>query len=104
MMTAHIVYPALDPHHPATMSRAILNDLLREMGYKGVIITDGMDMHAIAHRYGPASGRERADRRRRHGDGDRHHAKPRKKRWMRSPPPSPTASCRWTKCKRAWTA
>jgi beta-N-acetylhexosaminidase len=54
VMTAHIVYPALDPHHPATMSRAILTDLLREkMGYEGVIITDGMDMHAIAHRYGP---------------------------------------------------
>jgi beta-N-acetylhexosaminidase len=51
-MTAHIVYPALDPHNPATMSRAILTDLLRgRMGYEGVIITDGMDMHAIAHRY-----------------------------------------------------
>jgi beta-N-acetylhexosaminidase len=53
VMTAHIVYPALDPHNPATMSRAILTGLLREkMGYEGVIITDGMDMHAIAHRYG----------------------------------------------------
>jgi beta-N-acetylhexosaminidase len=53
VMTAHIVYPALDPHNPATMSRAILTDLLRgKMGYEGVIITDGMDMHAIAHRYG----------------------------------------------------
>jgi beta-N-acetylhexosaminidase len=52
VMTAHIVYPALDPHNPATMSRAILTDLLRDrMGYQGVIITDGMDMHAIAHRY-----------------------------------------------------
>jgi beta-N-acetylhexosaminidase len=52
VMTAHIVYPALDPHNPATMSRAILTSLLREkMGYEGVIITDGMDMHAIAHRY-----------------------------------------------------
>jgi beta-N-acetylhexosaminidase len=53
VMTAHIVYPALDPDHPATMSRAILTGLLRgQMGYEGVIITDGMDMHAIAHRYG----------------------------------------------------
>jgi beta-N-acetylhexosaminidase len=53
VMTAHIVYPALDPHNPATMSRAILTGLLRgQMGYEGVIITDGMDMHAIAHRYG----------------------------------------------------
>jgi len=53
MMTAHIVYPALDPTNPATMSRAILTGVLREQfGYDGVIITDGMDMHAIAHRYG----------------------------------------------------
>jgi beta-N-acetylhexosaminidase len=29
-MTAHIVYPALDPDHPATMSRPILTGILRE--------------------------------------------------------------------------
>ncbi len=52
VMTAHIVYPALDPVNPATMSRPILTGILRErFGYQGVIITDGMDMHAIAHRY-----------------------------------------------------
>jgi beta-N-acetylhexosaminidase len=53
MMTAHIVYPALDPQFPATMSRPILTGILREQwNYRGVVITDGMDMHAIAHRYG----------------------------------------------------
>lgn len=53
MMTAHIVYPALDADYPATLSRRILHGLLREQwGYDGVIITDGMDMHAIADRYG----------------------------------------------------
>lgn len=53
MMTAHIVYPALDPQFPATMSRPILTGILRDQwNYRGVIITDGMDMHAIAHRYG----------------------------------------------------
>jgi beta-N-acetylhexosaminidase len=53
MMSAHIVYPALDAEFPATMSRKILTDLLREeWQYRGVIITDGMDMHAIAGRYG----------------------------------------------------
>jgi beta-N-acetylhexosaminidase len=53
MMTAHIVYPTLDPDNPATMSRRILTGLLRdEWEYKGVVITDGMDMHAIAGRYG----------------------------------------------------
>lgn len=53
IMTAHIVYPALDADNPATMSSAILSDLLRrDWGYRGVVITDGMDMHAIAGRYG----------------------------------------------------
>jgi beta-N-acetylhexosaminidase len=52
VMTAHIIYPSLDADNPATMSRAILHDLLRtQWQYEGVIITDGMDMHAIAHRY-----------------------------------------------------
>jgi beta-N-acetylhexosaminidase len=61
MMTAHIVYPALDPEFPATMSRTILTGILREQwGYRGVIITDGMDMHAIAHRYGAGPAAVRA--------------------------------------------
>ena len=61
IMTAHIVYPALDPDFPATMSRRILNDLLRdEWGYEGVIITDGMDMHAIAGRFGAGPAAVRA--------------------------------------------
>jgi beta-N-acetylhexosaminidase len=61
MMTAHIVYPTLDPDNPATMSRRILNDLLRDdWKYRGVIITDGMDMHAIAGRYGVGNAAVRA--------------------------------------------
>ena len=61
MMTAHIVYPALDPDYPATMSRRILHTLLREeWNYQGVIITDGMDMHAIAGRYGAGPAAVRA--------------------------------------------
>ncbi|MCU6435558.1 glycoside hydrolase family 3 protein [Undibacterium sp. Jales W-56] len=53
MMTAHIVYPALDADYPATMSKKILTGILRdEWHYQGVVITDGMDMHAIAGRYG----------------------------------------------------
>jgi beta-N-acetylhexosaminidase len=61
MMTAHIVYPALDAEFPATMSRRILHGLLREQWqYRGVIITDGMDMHAIAGRYGAGQAAVRA--------------------------------------------
>jgi beta-N-acetylhexosaminidase len=53
MMTAHIVYPALDTEYPATLSRRILTGLLRDSWkYRGVVITDGMDMQAIAGRYG----------------------------------------------------
>ncbi len=61
MMTAHIVYPAIDADHPATMSPAILQGLLRDQWhYQGVIITDGMDMHAIAHHYGVGNAAVRA--------------------------------------------
>ncbi|WP_217239437.1 glycoside hydrolase family 3 protein [Streptomyces sp. AC555_RSS877] len=53
VMTAHILVPALDPHRPATLSRRILTDLLRgELGYDGLIVTDGMEMQAIAGTYG----------------------------------------------------
>lgn len=50
VMTAHVAYPALDKSGlPATLSPPILRDLLRrELGYQGVIITDSMDMHAVA--------------------------------------------------------
>ncbi|MFC0169456.1 beta-N-acetylhexosaminidase [Pseudoduganella danionis] len=61
MMTAHIVYPTLDADNPATMSRRILTGMLREeWQYQGIIITDGMDMHAIAGRYGVGNAAVRA--------------------------------------------
>jgi beta-N-acetylhexosaminidase len=61
MMSAHIVYPALDPVYPASLSRAILTDLMRtEWHYDGVIITDGLDMQAIAARYGAGDAAVRA--------------------------------------------
>ena len=53
MMTAHIVYPQLDPDHPATLSRKVLGELLRdEWKYDGVVITDSLVMKAIHARYG----------------------------------------------------
>ncbi len=58
VMTAHIVYPALDPLRPATLSPAALTGLLRnEWGYGGVIVTDATDMRAIAdaHPHGQAA-------------------------------------------------
>ncbi|SDW30862.1 beta-N-acetylhexosaminidase [Marininema mesophilum] len=55
IMTAHIHVPALDstPELPATLSKPILTDLLRkEMGYKGIIITDSMTMAGVSDTFG----------------------------------------------------
>ncbi|WP_353944651.1 glycoside hydrolase family 3 N-terminal domain-containing protein [Streptomyces sp. HUAS MG91] len=53
VMSAHILVPALDPERPATLSRRILTGLLREeLGYEGLIVTDGMEMQAISATYG----------------------------------------------------
>lgn len=54
MMSAHIVYPALDPSGvPATMSTPILNGIVRERwGYHGLMFTDSLSMRAIADHYG----------------------------------------------------
>jgi beta-N-acetylhexosaminidase len=66
VMTAHIQYPALDNSSlitksgeavikPATLSRAILTDLLREdMGFDGIIITDALNMAGISQFFTPA--------------------------------------------------
>ncbi|MFJ2903892.1 beta-N-acetylhexosaminidase [Streptomyces sp. NPDC087212] len=57
LMSAHVVFPALDAHRPATLSRRILGDLLRgEVGFDGVLVTDALEMKAIADRYGEAAG------------------------------------------------
>ena len=53
IMSAHIVFSALDPHHPATLSPHVLTPLLREkLGYRGVIVSDDLEMKAIADHYG----------------------------------------------------
>jgi len=56
VMTAHVVYPALDTR-PATLSHRILSGLLRDdLGYQGVIVTDALEMKAIADEVGEADG------------------------------------------------
>jgi len=51
LMTAHVVYPALDPERPATLSRRIAHDLLRtELGYDGLLVSDDLEMKAVADR------------------------------------------------------
>jgi beta-N-acetylhexosaminidase len=53
LMTAHVLYPALDRALPATLSRKILHDLLRKrLRFRGTIISDALEMKAITDRYG----------------------------------------------------
>lgn len=52
LMTAHIRLPALDTVHPATLSHAVITRLLRdELGYDGVVVTDCLEMKAVAEHY-----------------------------------------------------
>lgn len=54
LMTAHVVFPALDPKHPATLSRRIGHDLLRRrLGFEGVLFSDDLEMQAVAGRRAP---------------------------------------------------
>ena len=72
LMSAHIQYPSLDSTTvkdkqgrvmtiPATLSRKILHDVLRnELGYKGVVVTDALDMAGIAKYFSPEDAMIRA--------------------------------------------
>jgi beta-N-acetylhexosaminidase len=52
LMTAHILFPEIDPDYPVTLSRRFLEEILRqELGFEGVIITDAIEMGAIAEHY-----------------------------------------------------
>ncbi|NQZ23361.1 MAG: glycoside hydrolase family 3 protein [Colwellia sp.] len=55
IMTAHINYPAIDAKYPATLSKKILTELLKDkLGFKGLIITDSMNMWAMRKNYSPS--------------------------------------------------
>jgi len=52
VMSAHVMFPAIDESVPATMSHPILQGWLRErMGYTGIIVSDDMEMGAVRGRY-----------------------------------------------------
>jgi beta-N-acetylhexosaminidase len=52
IMTAHVLVPSLDEDRPATLSRRIVYDLLRdELNFEGVILSDDLEMKAIAATY-----------------------------------------------------
>lgn len=55
VMTAHVIYPHLQPGVPATVSPAIIRDLLREkLGFDGLVVTDCLEMGAIKNHLGTA--------------------------------------------------
>lgn len=61
IMTSHIMFEGVDPHHPATMSQRVITGLLRgELGFDGVVITDDLEMKAIADHFGVENGAARA--------------------------------------------
>jgi beta-N-acetylhexosaminidase len=54
MMVTHVQFKALEPEYPSTLSPSIIKGLLREdVGFKGLVSTDCMEMKAVTNKYGP---------------------------------------------------
>jgi len=52
LMSAHVIYKGIDPDNPATLSKKILAELLRnELKFKGVLFSDDLEMKAISDNY-----------------------------------------------------
>lgn len=61
VMTGHVAVPALEPGMPASLSRAVIQTLLRgELGFEGVAVTDSQGMAPVHARFGPAEGAVRS--------------------------------------------
>jgi beta-N-acetylhexosaminidase len=60
VMIGHLAVPALDPELPASLSRAVQRLLREELGFTGVIVTDGIEMRGASGRYGLAGAAVRA--------------------------------------------
>jgi beta-N-acetylhexosaminidase len=53
VMTAHVIYTPIDADYPGTMSKTILGGILRkQLGFNGLVVSDDMQMKAIADHYG----------------------------------------------------
>jgi beta-N-acetylhexosaminidase len=56
VMVAHVRYPALDPERPASLSPAVIGALLRAgLAFDGLVLSDDLEMRAVADRWGPAA-------------------------------------------------
>ncbi len=61
VMTAHLLVEALDPEYPATLSYRIITEILRkELGFEGLVATDGMNMRGITSKFKPKEATIRA--------------------------------------------
>jgi beta-N-acetylhexosaminidase len=61
IMTAHILIPALDDAVPATLSKPIVDGMLKQtLGFGGLVLSDDLEMKAISSRYGMADATVRA--------------------------------------------
>ncbi|MFI6903606.1 glycoside hydrolase family 3 protein [Nonomuraea sp. NPDC050394] len=61
VMTGHLLVPSHDPNAPATLSQKVLTGLLRnELGFEGMIVTDGIEMAAVSGAYGIGGASARA--------------------------------------------
>jgi beta-N-acetylhexosaminidase len=61
VMTAHVLYPALDPKYPATLSKRVIQALLRtKMGYEGLVLSDDLEMGAITDQWDVSNASVRA--------------------------------------------
>ena len=53
-MTSHLIYTALDSKFPVTLSKKAIQYIRDEIGFKGLIISDAIDMRALSNSYTPA--------------------------------------------------
>ncbi|MEM6995031.1 MAG: beta-N-acetylhexosaminidase [Myxococcota bacterium] len=53
IMTAHVVFEAIDAKRPATLSPDVINVLREELGYDGLVFSDDLEMRAVADHYRP---------------------------------------------------
>ena len=53
IMTAHVVFEALDAKRPATLSPDVMNVLREELGYDGLVFSDDLEMKAVSDHYNP---------------------------------------------------
>lgn len=53
-MTAHVMYPEIDPEYPATLSPVFIQKILRQhLGYQGLCLADDLDMGALTQQWSP---------------------------------------------------